>query len=209
MGTGVFEDMSMLDEHKVLRNPIEQFKLWFVDAVTAELPMYEAMTLATSTPDGKPSARIVLLKQADENGFVFYTNYESRKGKELVSNPFASLVFYWNALGRQVRVEGSIEKVSDTESESYFQSRPRESQISAVVSSQSAVVASREYLEEQWKNVEQQFAGKPVQRPKHWGGFRLKPQQIEFWQNRESRLHDRVLYQLQKDGNWKINRLYP
>ncbi len=199
----------ILDEHKVLRNPIEQFKLWFADAVTAVLPMPEAMTLATATPEGKPSARIVLLKEADERGFVFYTNYNSRKGKELTSNPFASLVFYWNPLGRQVRIEGSIEKVSEIESEQYFQSRPRESQISAVVSSQSEAVASREYLEQEWKKAEEQFAGKAVQRPKHWGGFRLKPQRIEFWQNRESRLHDRILYLLQKDGIWKINRLSP
>lgn len=200
---------TMLDEHKILSNPIDQFKSWFADAVAARLPMPEAMTLATSTPDGKPSARIVLLKQADEQGFVFFTNYSSRKGKELLLNPFASLVFYWNALGRQVRAEGSVEKVSDEESESYFQSRPRESQISAVVSSQSEIVESREVLEAEWKKVEQQFAGKPVVRPGHWGGFRLKPEKIEFWLNRESRLHDRILYKLQKGGSWKISRLSP
>ena len=198
-----------LDEHTALRNPVDQFKLWFNEANAANLPMANAMTLATSTQDGKPSARIVLLKEVDNRGFTFYTNFNSRKGQELTSNPHAALVFYWPDLGRQVRIEGLVKQISAEESDRYFQTRPRESQISAVVSPQSDVVTSREELERRWKELERQLAGHPVQRPPRWGGYCLKPTSIEFWQNRESRLHDRILYVLQSNGRWTISRLAP
>ena len=198
-----------LDERTMLPHPIEQFKLWFNEAMGSNLPMPNAMTLATSTQDGKPSARIVLLKQIDNRGFTFYTNFNSRKGRELSSNPHATLVFYWPDLGRQVRIEGLVKQIPAEESDRYFQTRPRESQISAAVSPQSDVVTSREELEQRWKELEQQSTGRPVQRPPRWGGYRLKPTSIEFWQNRESRLHDRILYVLQSNEDWTINRLAP
>jgi|ERR1041385_275044 pyridoxamine 5'-phosphate oxidase len=200
---------TILDEQSVLRNPIEQFKAWFDEANAANLPMPNAMTLATSTRDGRPSARIVLLKHADDRGFVFYTNFNSRKGRELSSNPFAALVFYWNGSGRQVRIEGSVKKVSEEESDSYFHTRPRESQVSAAVSHQSEVITGRGELERQWNEYQQQLANRPVPRPPHWGGYCLKPTSFEFWQNRESRLHDRILYEIQSNGSWKISRLAP
>jgi pyridoxamine 5'-phosphate oxidase len=167
-----------------------------------------SMTLGTASKDGQPSARIVLLKSFDDRGFVFYTNYHSRKGKELSDNPRACLLFYWPQLWRQVRVEGDVEKVSTAESEAYFQSRPLGSRLGAWASNQSEVVETREVLESRFAELEKRF-GEDVPRPEHWGGYRLKPNSIEFWQGRDNRLHDRLLYRLQEDGSWSIERLGP
>ncbi len=198
-----------LDEKSVASNPIKQFQQWYDEAVRAKFYLHEAMTLATATPNGKPSARLVLLKQADDNGFVFYTNYNSRKGAELIDNPFAALVFHWAELHRQIRIEGKVEKVSAEESEQYFHSRPRDSQLGAWASPQSNVVSGREELERMFEELTQQYGDKPIPLPPHWGGFRLKPTTIEFWQGRASRLHDRIVYELQSDGRWSIKRLAP
>ena len=166
------------------------------------------MTLATATGDGPPSARIVLLKSFDERGFVFYTNYQSRKGKELSANPRGCLLFYWAPLWRQVRIEGEVEKVSDQDSDEYFQSRPLGSKLGAWASDQSDVVASREVLDQRYTEIAKRFGGN-VPRPPHWGGYRVKPSVIEFWQGQENRLHDRLRYSLQNDGTWLIERLGP
>lgn len=198
-----------LDERTAVRDPLKLFQLWFADAVTAGLPLPEAMTLATATRDGKPSARLVLLKQADENGFVFYTNYRSPKARVLVSNPVAELVFWWPQLERQVRIHGTLTQVSAAESDEYFQTRPRESQIGALASPQSEVIASRDLLQKRFDELEQLYHGRPIPRPEHWGGYRLKPQRIEFWKGRPGRLHDRLLYELQPDDVWTIRRLAP
>lgn len=197
-----------LDEKSIERDPIRQFQAWFNDAVAAKLPMPEAMTLATATPDGKPSARMVLLKQVDEDGFVFYTNYHSAKAAQLDANPYASLVFYWTKLDRQVRVEGSVTKTSPEESRDYFRTRPRESQIGAWASEQSETISSREVLEQRALELETQYRDREVDRPEHWGGYRLKPERIEFWKSRIGRLHDRILYLRTADG-WSISRLAP
>ena len=199
-----------LDIQDVLPDPLQQFGRWFKEALASELPEPNAMILATCNANGRPSARTMLLKEVDANGFVFYTNYESRKGKELISNPFASLVFLWLELQRQVRIEGRIEKVSPSDSREYFQSRPRESQIGAWTSPQSKVITSREWLEERFKQFQHQFSQEPVlPLPMHWGGFRLVPDTIEFWQGRPSRLHDRIRYQQKEDGHWILERLAP
>ncbi|HSS18640.1 MAG TPA: pyridoxamine 5'-phosphate oxidase [Pyrinomonadaceae bacterium] len=198
-----------LDENSVERNPIDLFRRWFDDALASRARLPNAMTLATATADGKPSARMVLLKQVDEEGFVFYTNYRSRKAAELESNPRAALVFYWTYLDRQVRVEGTITRVSAAESDEYFATRPRESQLGAQASPQSAVIASRKVLEESFRELEERYQERPVERPEHWGGYRLAPDSIEFWQSREGRLHDRIAYERQADGDWSIQRLAP
>jgi pyridoxamine 5'-phosphate oxidase len=198
-----------LDENFLDNDPIRQFQLWFDDAVAANLPDPNAMTLASATLDGKPAARMVLLKNVDQRGFVFFTNYISRKSRELITNPFASLIFFWPQLTRQVRVEGAISKVSAEESDAYFQSRPRDSQIGAHTSPQSEPIASREYLESRFAELKHQFEGKTIPRPAHWGGFRVKPQKIEFWLGHPARLNERVLYELQSDGTWKKQRLAP
>ena len=205
----VERQLVVLDERSVSSSPIKQFQLWFGEAVKAKFYLAEAMTLATASKDGKPSARLVLLKQVDEQGFVFYTNYDSRKGVELIENPFAALVFHWAELHRQVRIEGKVEKVSAKESEEYFHSRPRESQIGAWASPQSHIVSGRNELEQQFETLIKKFEGKPVPLPEHWGGFRMKPTTIEFWQGRASRLHDRIVYELQSNGSWTIKRLAP
>jgi pyridoxamine 5'-phosphate oxidase len=166
------------------------------------------MTLATAAKDGQPSARVVLLKSFDEHGFVFYTNYQSRKGQDLAENPRASLLFYWSQLWRQVRIDGVVEKISAAESETYFQSRPLGSKLGAWASNQSEVVADRETLEARFAELEKRFGGQ-VPRPEHWGGYRLRPNSIEFWQGRDNRLHDRLRYRLQDDGGWVIQRLGP
>jgi len=189
-------------------NPITQFKKWFDEAVKSEQPDPEAMTLSTATPDGRVTARIVLLKGCDERGFVFFTNYESRKSREMMSNPRVALTFYWHSLHRQVRIEGVVEKVSAEESEEYFQTRPRDSQIGAWASPQSEEIAGREELEQKVAEAEARFKNQPINCPPFWGGFRVKPERIEFWQGRESRLHDRILYTL-RDGQWQISRLAP
>ena len=197
-----------LDEKTIDRDPIKQFQLWFNDAFAAGLPLPEAMTLATATPDGKPSARMVLLKQVDHDGFVFFTNYRSAKAEQLDANPYAALVFYWAKLDRQVRVEGSIVKTSAQESCDYFKTRPRESQIGAWASSQSQAISSREVLEQRARELEALYLDREVDCPEFWGGYRLKPERIEFWKSRVGRLHDRILYQRDANG-WSITRLAP
>ena len=198
-----------LDERHVERDPIKQFQLWFDDAIAAKIPLAEAMTLATATADGRPSARMVLLKQVDHEGFVFFTNYHSAKAAQLDSNPYAALVFYWNLLDRQVRVEGKVERTSSEESEEYFQTRPRESQIGAWASPQSSVIAGREVLEQRAQELEDYYRDREIECPDHWGGYRLRPDKIEFWKSRVGRLHDRILYELASDGTWSIKRLAP
>lgn len=197
-----------LDEKVIDRDPIKQFQIWFNDAIAAQLPMPDAMTLATATPDGKPSARMVLLKQVDHDGFVFYTNYHSAKASQLDANPYAALVFYWTQLDRQVRVEGSVTRTSPEESRDYFRTRPRESQIGAWASEQSETIAGREVLEQRSLELETQYCDREIDCPEHWGGYRVKPERIEFWKSRIGRLHDRILYQRTADS-WTISRLAP
>ncbi|HEX3249256.1 MAG TPA: pyridoxamine 5'-phosphate oxidase [Pyrinomonadaceae bacterium] len=197
-----------LDEKTIDRDPIKQFQTWLDEAFAAKLPLAEAMTLATVAPDGKPSARMVLLKQVDHDGFVFYTNYNSAKAQQLDANPYAALVFYWTQFDRQVRVEGSVTRTSREESRAYFATRPRESQIGAWASEQSEVIESRAALEERAVELERQYGDREIDCPEHWGGYRLKPERIEFWKSRIGRLHDRILYQ--RDGDtWTITRLAP
>ena len=198
-----------LDESLVSKDPLAEFSLWFEEAIAAQIPLANAMTLATVSPTGKPSLRVVLLKQADETGFIFFTNYESRKGRELSSNPHAALNFFWPELERQVRIEGTISRVSEKECDEYFASRPRGSQIGAWASHQSELLSSRKELEEIVDRFELQFNDKPIPRPPNWGGYRLRPESIEFWQGRANRLHDRIIYTLQSGNPWKIHRLYP
>jgi pyridoxamine 5'-phosphate oxidase len=198
-----------LDEDHVEPNPIDLFRRWFSDALASGSRLPDAMTLATATKDGKPSARMVLLKQVDEQGFVFYTNYLSKKARELDENPRAALVLYWVQLDRQARVEGRVERISAAESDEYFATRPRESQLGAVASPQSEVIQSREVLEERYAQLEKFYRDREVERPDNWGGYRLKPELIEFWQNRAGRLHDRILYERRTDGSWTISRLAP
>jgi len=190
-------------------NPFEQFTLWFDQALAAKLPEPNAMTLATATPDGKPSARMVLLKGYDERGFVFYTNYKSRKGQQLLANPWGAIAFWWTQLERQVRIEGQIEQVSAEESDAYFYSRPQDSQLGAWASEQSQVIDSHEVLEQRLQQLKKEYENKTIPRPPHWGGFRLIPVAMEFWQGRPSRLHDRLLYQRTEKGSWMIQRLSP
>ena len=197
-----------LTEQEVDKNPISQFAVWFKDALMAQTVEPNVMTLATADITGKPSARIVLLKGFDEQGFTFYTNYNSHKGKELAENPFAALVFFWAELERQVRIEGHVSKIDAQISDQYFHSRPVGSQIGAVASPQSSIIESRDLLETKVNELTAAFQNKEIPRPEHWGGYVVKPTTIEFWQGRSSRLHDRINYQL-IDGNWKINRLAP
>jgi len=197
-----------LDEQTIDPDPIKQFQIWFNDAITAKLPLPEAMTLATATPDGKPSARMVLLKQVDHDGFVFFTNYRSAKAEQLDANPYAALVFYWSQLDRQVRVEGSVVRTSEQESRDYFKTRPRESQIGAWASAQSQAISGRDVLERRAQELEDLYAGREVDCPEYWGGYRLRPERIEFWKSRIGRLHDRILYQRDPFG-WSISRLAP
>ena len=198
-----------LDEGQMDADPIRQFQAWFDAAVAAGHPEPNAMTVATATLDGAPSARMTLLKGLDERGFVFYTNYESRKGAELAANPRAALIFFWVLLERQVRVEGRVERVSGAESDTYLHSRPVGSQLGAAASPQSQVIGNRAALEQAYRALEETYAGREVPRPPHWGGFRVIPQVIEFWQGRPSRLHDRLRYTRAPDGDWRIERLAP
>ena len=196
-----------LSETDVPVNPLPLFKLWFDQAVRAECPEPNSMTLATADKAGNPSARIVLLKGADENGFSFFTNYESQKGKELATRPQAALLFHWHELERQIRIQGVVERISAAESDEYFHSRPFASRIGAWASPQSLAIPNREFLEEAEKHFKMEFGDTPP-RPEHWGGYRLRPTEIEFWQGRPSRLHDRIHYKL--DGSvWKVSRLAP
>jgi pyridoxamine 5'-phosphate oxidase len=197
-----------LSEDIVDQNPIRQFTEWWIEATRAGIDEVNAMTLATVSDDSRPSARIVLLKGYDENGFVFFTNYESRKGKDLELNTRASLLFFWKELERQVRIDGPCEKVSDAESDEYFYSRPEGSRIGAWASPQSQVISSRDVLDQNIIELENRFQGSSVPRPPHWGGYRVRPEQVEFWQGRPSRLHDRILYTREAAG-WKIDRLAP
>ncbi|MDB9485297.1 pyridoxamine 5'-phosphate oxidase [Dolichospermum circinale CS-537/01] len=198
-----------LNEEEIDPNPFIQFKIWFNQSVAAQLPEPNAMTLATCTPDGKPSARMVLLKDIDELGFVLFTNYKSQKGQEISVNPQAALVFWWAELERQVRIVGTVEKISSAQSDSYFEVRPPFSRLGAWASNQSQVIANRDVLEAQLIEFKRQYENQEVPRPPHWGGFRVIPQEIEFWQGRSSRLHDRLRYTLVDNGNWKIERLSP
>jgi pyridoxamine 5'-phosphate oxidase len=198
-----------LNEEEIDKNPFIQFKVWFNQSVAAQLPEPNAMTLATCTPDGKPSARMVLLKDIDEQGFVLFTNYKSQKGQEISVNPHAALVFWWAELERQVRIVGTVEKISSAQSDSYFEVRPPFSRLGAWASNQSEVISSRDVLESQLIEFQRQYENQEVPRPPHWGGFRVIPQEIEFWQGRSSRLHDRLRYTLVDNGSWKIERLSP
>ncbi len=197
-----------LNESDVAKNPIKQFELWFADAMKAQLYEPNVMTLATADKSGKPNARIVLLKGFDENGFSFYTNYLSQKGKEMKKNPQACLVFFWAELERQVRIEGKVEKLDKEASEKYFHSRPKGSQIGAIASPQSQVIANRVLLEAKVEELNQTYQDKTIPKPAHWGGYIVKPTSIEFWQGRSSRLHDRIKYDL-INGKWQTTRLAP
>jgi pyridoxamine 5'-phosphate oxidase len=198
-----------LREEGVSPDAIGQFSAWFKDALDANVPEANAMTLATVGEGGTPSARIVLLKDFDARGFSFYTNYDSRKGRELAANPRAALCLFWQPLERQVRVEGTVERVGREESEAYFRGRPRQSQIGAWVSQQSRPITSRAELERLEAELQKRFEGVPVPLPDYWGGFRVVPHAIEFWQGRPSRLHDRLLYARSPQGGWTIQRLSP
>ncbi len=201
--------LSALSETDVLPDPVAQFGRWFDEAIDSKILEPNAFSLATATPDGRPSARTVLLKGFDKNGFVFFTNYESRKGNELELNPHAAMLFTWLDLQRQIRIEGRVEKISAGESKDYFQSRPRESQIGAWASPQSRPIASRAVLEQKQQQLTEEYGGmEKLPLPPFWGGYRLVPNWFEFWQGRESRLHDRVVYR-ENAGGWAIGRLAP
>ena len=196
-------------EQNAASDPFEQFERWFADAVDAKLDLPDAMTLATATPQGVPSARMVVLRGFDAKGFCFYTDYGSQKGKELAENPNAAVVFYWRELDRQVRSAGIIEKMTSAESDAYFASRPVESQLAVQTERQSIVVDSREHLTEGFQRAEQTHLPDAIPRPPHWGGYRLVPNLFEFWQGCPNRLHDRLCYTLQPDGTWEMTRLSP
>ena len=198
-----------LSELEIDLNPFIQFKKWFDQALAGQLPEPNAMTIATATSNGKPSARMVLLKDFDERGFVLFTNYNSHKGQELAENPQAALVFWWAELERQVRISGYVEKVSETESDQYFHSRPTNSRLGAWVSNQSEVIESRGVLERRLQEFKSKYENEEIPRPPHWGGLRVIPTEIEFWQGRPSRLHDRLLYSRLDNDTWKIERLSP
>ena len=198
-----------LKESDANPDPIEQFRKWFDEALAAGFHEPNAMTLATATPDGRPSARVVLLKGFDAQGFVFYTNHESRKGRELEENPRCALVFYWGELERQVRIEGRASRISGEASDAYYGSRPRGSQLGAWASEQSLPLEDRSILEERLRKLEAEYEGYEIPRPPFWGGYRVEPEAIEFWQGRENRLHDRLLYRRLGGGGWGMERLQP
>jgi pyridoxamine 5'-phosphate oxidase len=201
-------EQAALDETHVRPDPLGQFHQWFDEAVNAKVMEPNAMTLATAGADGRPSTRVLLLKGADERGLVWFTNYASRKGRDLAANPFAAIQFFWGELERVVRVEGRVEKVADTESDTYYRSRPLGSRIGAWASPQSEVISSRDVLETAWAE-QQQRLGEDPPRPQHWGGYRLVPDRWEFWQGRTSRLHDRLVFDRGTDGQWALRRLAP
>ncbi len=199
-----------LDKSQIHQDPFEQFAKWMEQALSIKGIEANAMTLATSNANGQPSARIVLLKGFTNDGLVFYTNYESRKGEELLKNPLAALLFYWEILERQIRIEGKVARLSPEKSDAYFHSRPKGSQIGAIASPQSQVIGSRAILEDKVKTLSQKYENtSEIPRPKNWGGFLLQPQRFEFWQGRANRLHDRFQYTLKEDQNWSIERLAP
>lgn len=197
-----------LSPEEAAENPIDQFRLWFEEAQKAKAQEVNAMNLSTVSADGRPSSRIVLLKDISEEGFVFFTNYNSRKAQQIASNPYVALTFFWPELERQVRIEGRVHKVNAEMSDEYFSSRPRASQLGAWASPQSQEIPGREVLESREKELEDKFAGQPIQRPPHWGGYELIPDQLEFWQGRPSRLHDRLLYR-KEQKDWARKRLAP
>lgn len=200
--------LASLTENDVDQDAIKQFSRWWNEALASHIDEINAMTLATASAEGVPDARIVLLKGFDEKGFVFFTNYESSKGRQLAANPRAALVFFWKELERQIRISGLVEKVSAEESNDYFNSRPEGSRLGAWASPQSTVIPDRTWLENREEELRKQFDGKAVTRPEHWGGYRLRPLSLEFWQGRASRLHDRIRY-VRKGESWKIERLAP
>lgn len=203
-------EKSQLLEDTIPEDPINLFHKWFYEIKEFDaLGEVNAMTIATIGLDGFPKSRVVLLKKYDENGFIFYTNYNSEKGKAISNNPNVCISFFWHDMERQVIIKGIAEKTSECLSDNYFDSRPDGSKLGAIVSSQSDVVPSREYLDEKLKQLEAHYEGKPIPRPKFWGGFLVRPVEVEFWQGRPNRLHDRIRYQLQEDYNWKIDRLSP
>jgi len=201
--------LQTLSEKDILKEPFAQFDKWWQEARTSQLEEPNAMTLATASSDGIPSARIVLLKGFSIQGFSFFTNYDSFKGQQLLENPRACLVFFWKELERQVRITGLVGKLTDADSDAYFNSRPEGSQIGAWASPQSQVIPGREWLEENESKFRKQFENRPVHRPSFWGGYLLRPISLEFWQGRPNRLHDRIQYNLQKDGTWLTERLAP
>ena len=198
-----------LSENEVDANPFRQFDTWWQEAINSDIEEVNAMTLATASADGIPSARIVLLKSYDTSGFIFFSNYNSYKGRHMDENPRACLVFFWKELERQVRITGLVEKVSAAESDEYYNSRPEGSRIGAWASPQSTVISSRDWLETQQNQYAKEFLSKPIVRPPHWGGYRVKPISIEFWQGRPDRMHDRLQYSLEEGGEWVIERLAP
>ncbi len=200
--------LTELNEGSISSSPFEQFSKWMEEALKSSLIDPSAMILATSSKSGIPSLRVVLLKRIDSDGFVFYTNYESRKAKELLENPNASLLFFWKELERQIRIEGKVEKIPAKESEEYFHSRPYESQLAAWASSQSRIIPDREYLDKKFEEFKKKYAGKEIPLPPFWGGIKLKPEYFEFWQGRENRLHDRISY-VKENSEWKKERLAP
>ena len=202
-------EKAALDESAVDPDPFRQFQLWFDQATDASIPEPHAVTVATATPEGRPSARVVLMRGFDDRGFVFFTNYRSRKGREIEANPFASMCFFWQALERQVRVEGRVVLASEAESDEYFKGRPTGSKLGAWVSNQSGVVAGRGALEAELEAIRARFPGDEIPRPPHWGGYRVVPESVEFWQGRRSRLHDRLLYRRTTEGGWRVERLAP
>ncbi|MGI9543507.1 MAG: pyridoxamine 5'-phosphate oxidase [Cyclobacteriaceae bacterium] len=197
-----------LRQQDVASNPIDQFKLWFEETLRSEVPEPNAMSLATVDQQGQPSLRVVLLKEVNEHGFVFFTNYQSKKGQSMMHNPLVGLNFFWHDLERQVRIEGSASKISELLSNDYFETRPRGSQIGAWASPQSQPISERSCLEKEQNALEKKFKDKEIPRPEHWGGYLVTPHRIEFWQGRASRLHDRICYQ-KEDGKWEIKRLAP
>ena len=205
----VFTPGRFISETNLLPDPVKQFEKWYREAANAGIAFYEAMTLSTATREGNPSARVVLLKDFDENGFVFYSNQTSRKGVELAANSFAALTFFWNKTGKQVRIEGTAQRTSMLEADEYFATRPQGSQLGAWTSEQSQMIHSRNELIEKLEQLKIQFKGKPIPRPPYWIGYRVVPRQIEFWQNRPNRLHDRFLFTRANGNYWEVVRLAP
>lgn len=201
--------LGVLSEAEVDPDPIQQFQRWLREALNAQLPEPNAMALATADRTGRPYARVVLLKDCDVDGFVFFTNYRSDKGRQLAENPHAALVFVWLELERQVRIEGTVGKISGAESETYFHTRPRESRLGALASRQSQVVASRAILDERFQQLAAQYPDDNIPMPNQWGGYRVRPEMLEFWQGRHGRMHDRLRYRRQADGSWWLERLEP
>jgi len=201
--------LQSLSEKDVDAHPVNQFEVWWAQAIESNIDEPNAMTLATATSTGQPSARIVLLKGIRNNGFIFFSNYQSRKGRQIADNPFVSLVFFWKELERQVRIEGNIARISDKESDEYFSTRPLESRIGAWSSPQSEVIMSREILEKNVADYSEKFGTQHIPRPPHWGGYIVTPVLVEFWQGRPGRLHDRLQYSLDANAGWKIERLAP